>query len=130
MFLRKCNATWQYTGLFTTEFVNVYAYTCICVYAKHCLSTPKQTKLSTMVRMYLFLTLAIHTYSPVCSNLSSPANGYVTLEGTTEGSVAITPVNKATGYLGWTRGLVIRMHNGRELSHAVWMVSSNTIQCL
>ena len=30
---------------------------------------------------------------------------------------------------GRLRG-TIRMHNGRELSHAVWMVSSNTLQCL
>ena len=28
------------------------------------------------------------TPTVLCSNLSSPANGYVTLEGTTEGSVA------------------------------------------
>ena len=27
MFLMNCNAVWQYTGLFTTEFVNVHAYT-------------------------------------------------------------------------------------------------------
>ena len=50
-------------------------------------------------------------------------------KGITEGSVANYSCEQGTGYLGGTRGLAIRIHSGRELSHAVRMVSSNTIQC-